>query len=278
MATSFRAAIGFCFLLFVVSTHAQSNYYDEVTIDIDKIDQYLDAAAKQYGFNGVALITQKEKVLVNKGYGWRDVKSKALHDPSSIFQIASLTKQFTAAIILKLQQEGKLFLSDSINKFIPGYLKGDKITIYHLLTHTSGIPEYTTTLSPIKLKLKKTMSKENIMNIFEDGPLECEPGTQFRYSSSNYFLLGIIIEKITDKPYEQVVRQTIFEPLEMTNSGFDFRNLSSPARATGYSVFYNGRQTEAADLDSTILYSAGGIYSTTTDLYKWIKAEPNKKY
>ncbi len=272
MIKSLTVVLRFCLLLHVIDTSAQSSYNDVVKINTEKIDQYLDSASKQFKFNGVAFIARKGELILNKGYGWKDVKSKTLHDSSSIFQIGSITKQFTAAVVLKLQEEGKLSVSDPINKFIPDYPNGDKITLFHLLTHTSGIDKYTKSFAPYKLIIKKTVRKKRILNTFEDEPLECEPGTQFRYSSSNYYLLGIIIEKVTGKSYEQVVRETIFTPLQMTHSGFDFRNLSSPFKATGYSVFYKGRQTEAADLDSTVLYSAGGIYSTAADLY------PHRRY
>jgi CubicO group peptidase (beta-lactamase class C family) len=257
--------------LLVTGTNAQSNR-DPVKINIEKIDQYLDSASKQFLFNGVALITEKGKIILNKGYGWKDVKSKMPHDSTSIFQIGSVTKQFTAAVILKLQEQGKLSVNDPIIKYFPNYPNGDKITLYHLLTNTSGIENYTHYLPPFKFLFKKTISQEKIIDIFKDKPLTAKPGTQFHYSSSGYYLLGIVIEKVTGKPYEQVVHENIFTPLHMTNSGFDFRGLSNSSKATGYSVFYKERQTKAWDLDSTVLFSAGAIYSTSGDLYKWIEA------
>lgn len=277
MVKSFTVVIRFCLLLLVTGANAQSNHSNAIKLNTGKIDQYLDVASQQFRFNGVALIAQKGEILLNKGYGWRDVKSKTLHDSSTIFQIGSVTKQFTSAVILKLQEQGILSVSDPVNKFIPGYPNGDKITLYHLLTHTSGIGGYTKSFKPFKFIIKKTVSKQRVLNTFEDEPLDFEPGTQFRYNSSNYYLLGIIIEKVTGKPYEQVVREAIFNPLQMTHSGFDFRNLSSPFKATGYSIFYKGRYSKAADLDSTVLYAAGGIYSTAGDLYKWIKAIPDQQ-
>jgi CubicO group peptidase (beta-lactamase class C family) len=272
MYQSFAATLSFCLLFFVTALMAQQNAGNDIRNNIEKIDHRFDSASREYRFNGVVFIAQKGKVLLNKGYGWRDVKSKTLLDSSTIFQIGSVTKQFTATIILKLQEEGKLSVHDPLSKFFPDYSGGDKITIYHLLTHTSGIPDYTKNISPFMFLVKKSISHQHILNIFKDKQLDCEPGTAFHYSSSNYYLLGLIIEKITGKPYEQVVHETIFNPLQMTHSGFDFRNLSSPFKATGYSVFYNGRQTEARDMDSTVTYAAGGIYSTVGDLYKWIKA------
>jgi CubicO group peptidase (beta-lactamase class C family) len=261
-----RAGAVFCLLLIMTDANAQTK------LNIEKIDQYFEIASAAFRFNGVALIARNGTIELNKGYGWKDVKSKTLHDSASIFQIGSITKQFTAAIILKLQEEGKLSVSDPLSKYLSDYPIGNKITLYHLLTHTSGIDDYTKHFKPFQFIIKKTVDKQKVINSFKNEPLAFEPGTQFQYSSSNYYLLGIIIEKITGRPYEQVVRESIFTPLQMTHCGFDFRNLSTPFKATGYSVFYNGRQTEAADMDSTVLYSAGGIYSTAGDLYKWIKA------
>ena len=155
MVKSFTAVIRFCLLLLVTGANAQSNYSNTIKLNTGKIDQYLDVASKQFRFNGVALIAQKGEVLLNKGYGWKDVKSKTLHNSSTIFQIGSVTKQFTAAVILKLQEQGILSVSDPVNKFIPGYPNGDKITLYHLLTHTSGIGEYTKSFKPFKFIIKK---------------------------------------------------------------------------------------------------------------------------
>jgi CubicO group peptidase (beta-lactamase class C family) len=253
------------------------NAYSQTKLNIEKIDQYLETATAAFKFNGVALIARNGTIELNKGYGWKDVKSKKIHDSASIFQIGSITKQFTGTIILKLQEEGKLSVSDSISKYLPDFPNGNKISLYHLLTHSSGIDEYTKHFKPFQFIIKKSVDKQRVINSFKNEPLAFIPGTQFQYSSSNYYLLGIIIEKITGKPYEQVVRQYIFSRLQMTHSGFDFRGLSDANKASGYSVFYKEKQSKAANLDSTILFAAGGIYSTATDLHKWIEAVDQQK-
>jgi len=263
----FGAGAVFCLLL-IMMTDANA----QTKLNIEKTDQYFETASAAFRFNGVVLIARNGTIELNKGYGWKDVKSKTLHDSASIFQIGSITKQFTAAIILMLQEEGKLSVSDPISKYLTDYPNGNKITLYHLLTHTSGIDDYTKHFKPFQFIIKKTVDKQKVINSFKNEPLAFEPGTQFQYSSSNYYLLGIIIEKITGRPYEQAVRESIFTPLQMTHCGFDFRSLSDSNKATGYSVFYKERQSKAVNLDSTILYAAGGIYSTAGDLYKWIKA------
>src|SRR5688572_19424940 len=164
MIKSLTVVLRFCLLLLVTGTNAQSNYSDAVKINTEKIDQYLDSASKQFRFNGVALIAQKGEVLLDKGYGWKDMKDKKTHDSASIFQIGSITKQFTAVIILKLQEQGKLSVSNPISKFIPDFPNGDKITLYHLLTHTSGIYDYIKNLAPYMFLIKKTVSQRRIVN------------------------------------------------------------------------------------------------------------------
>ena len=144
-----RVGAVFCLLLIMTDANAQTR------LNIEKIDQYLETASAAFRFNGVALIARNGTIELNKGYGWKDVKSKTLHDSASIFQIGSITKQFTAAIILKLQEEGKLSVSDPINKYLSDYPNGNKITLYHLLTHTSGIDDYTKHFKTFQFIIKK---------------------------------------------------------------------------------------------------------------------------
>lgn len=237
-----------------------------------RLDKYLQAACDNYRFNGTALVAQRGLILLNKGYGWKNFRNQNPNDSGSIFQIGSITKPFTSLIILKLQEQGMLSVSDPLNKYFPNYPNGDRITLQNLLTHTSGIYNYTRDIHPYHFILRKTMTKERILRIFRNKPLEFTPGTRFSYSNSGYFLLGMIVEKVTGKPYEQVVRENIFDPLHMKHSGFDFRNLRDPSKTTGYSLFGSNRKVESTTIDSTVLYSAGGIYSNTGDLYRWLKA------
>jgi CubicO group peptidase (beta-lactamase class C family) len=261
-----QAAFVVCLFLWGFSAKGQSG------IDTARIDRFLDSLSKAYAFNGVALLARDGEVLLEKGYGWRNIRDRTPHDAGSIFQTGSLTKAFTAAVILKLQEQGKLSVSDPLGKFLPGYPHGDQITLYHLLTHTSGLYDYTGSLAPYKFLIRKTVSRKRIVDIFRNKPLAFEPGSRFSYSSSGYYLLGMVIEQVCDKPYEQVVREMLFAPIGMSHSGFDFRGLKSSSRSTGYSVFYRDKQSVAFDMDSTVLYAAGGIYSTAGDLFKWVKA------
>ena len=238
----------------------------------DKLDALIDAYAKLYKFNGSALVAKNGVILLNKGYGYRNAADKTANNEQTIFQLGSITKQFTSAVILKLQEEKKLSVSDKLSKYFPGYPKGDSVTIEQLLTHTSGIYSYTNDPNFMANEVTKPANRERMMALFRDKPFDFSPGTGWNYSNSGYSLLGYIIEAVTKKPYEQAVRKYIFTPLGMTHSGFDFTHLQSKEKATGYFKLDDKETVAAPIVDSTVSYSAGAIYSTTGDLYLWHKA------
>ncbi|HEY5966516.1 MAG TPA: serine hydrolase [Chitinophagaceae bacterium] len=245
--------------------------------ETDKLDALINAYAKMYKFNGAALVAKNGVILLNKGYGYRNAGDKIANTEQTVFQLGSVTKQFTSAIILKLQQEKKLSVLDKLSKYFPGYPKGDSITIEHLLTHTSGIFNYTNDGNFMANEVAKSASREKIMALFKDRPLDFPPGTGWNYSNSGYSLLGYIIEDVTKTPYEQVVRKYIFTPLKMTHSGFDFTHLKINEKATGYFKLNDKEMVPSPIVDSTVAYSAGAIYSTTGDLYLWHKALQQNK-
>jgi CubicO group peptidase (beta-lactamase class C family) len=233
-----------------------------------KIDELLTAYSSQNKLNGAILVAQKGKVIYQKGFGFRNAEEKIPNDVNSIFQIGSITKQITSAVIMQLQQEGKLSVQDKLSKYFSGFANGDKITIENLLTHTSGIYNYTNDTVIMKNDVTKHYSQEQMLTLFRNYPSDFEPGTKWNYSNSAYSILGYIIEKVEKTPYEKVVRERIFQPLGMTNSGFDFANLSNPNKTKGY-FSLDPTLTPAPIVDSTIAYSAGAIYTTVGDLYKW---------
>ena len=153
---------------------------------------------------------------------------------NSIFQIGSITKQFTATVILKLQEENKLKVTDKLSQYFPDYPKGDSITIEQLLTHTSGIYSYTSDHVFMQHEVSKPADRQKMMALFKDKPLQFSPGTKWEYSNSAYSLLGYIIEDVAKMPYEQAVRKYIFSPVKMDHSGFDFTHLANINKATGY--------------------------------------------
>ena len=239
---------------------------------VDKLDALIDAYAKLYKFNGSALVAKNGVILLNKGYGYRNATDKVANNEQTIFQLGSVTKQFTSAVILKLQEEKKLSVSDKLSKYFPGYPKGDSITIEQLLTHTSGIYNYTNDGKFMANEVTKPANREMMMALFKDKPLDFSPGSSWSYSNSGYSLLGYIIEAVTKKSYEQAVRKYIFTPLKMTHSGFDFTHLKSNEKAIGYFKLNDKEKVEAPIVDSSVSFSAGAIYSTIGDLYLWHKA------
>jgi len=238
-----------------------------------KIDEYVNSAVSLGKFNGTILVAQKGEIILQKGYGWRDFANHTANDSNSVFQIGSLTKPFTAMVILKLQEEGKLSVSDRLNKFFPKQAGADEITIQNLLDHTSGLNNYTDVIGPEDSAIiSHPVSQHQVIDLFDKRPPSFKPGSKFEYCNSDYFLLGVIIEKLTGMPYEQAVRKLILAPLQMDQTGFDFINLRSASKTTGYLAPDTLKPEQAVLMDSTVTYAAGAIYSTTGDLYKWAKA------
>jgi CubicO group peptidase (beta-lactamase class C family) len=245
--------------------------------DVSKLEELMDTYTKQEKFNGTVLVAYKGKVLLEKGYGLRSVADSSKNDNNSIFQIGSITKQFTSTVILKLQEKKKLNIEDKLSKYFPDYPKGDSITIQQLLTHTSGIYSYTSDRDFMENEVTKPSNRQKMMALFKDKPLDFSPGTQWNYSNSGYSLLGYIIEDVAKMPYEQAVRQYIFNNAGMWHSGFDFTHLMSKNKAVGYFKLKKDENIPAPIVDSSVSYSAGAIYSTAGDLYKWFQAMQQNK-
>jgi CubicO group peptidase (beta-lactamase class C family) len=243
----------------------------------NKLDELINAYATLNQFNGSALVVMKGTVLLDKGYGYRNAGDKIMNDKNSIFQLGSITKQFTSAVILKLLQEKRLSLTDKLSKYFPEYPKGDSITIQQLLTHTSGIYNYTNDADFMKNEITVPATREKMMALFENKPLDFSPGTSWNYSNSGYLMLGYIIQEVTKMPYYEAVRKYVFIPLHMTQSGFDFTHLKDNNKTTGYFKLNGAESLPAPIVDSTVSFSAGSIYSTTGDLYLWHQALENDK-
>lgn len=254
-------------ILFIIFFLSQKAAYTQSISE--KLDTLLSTYAQQYKFNGSVLVAKKGKVLLEKGYGFKNATNKLPNEATTVFQIGSVTKQFTAALILKLQEQGKLKVTDKLSKYFPDYPKADSITLYNLLTHTSGIYNYTNDSRFMNSKAIKPQSRETMIALFKNKPLDFSPGTQYRYSNSGYMLLGYIVEDITRKPWEKVMRAFILSPLQMKQSGFDFAGLISKDKATGYFALDAKGNQPATTVDSTVAYSAGSLYASVGDLYKW---------
>jgi CubicO group peptidase (beta-lactamase class C family) len=237
-----------------------------------KLDELVTAYTQMEQFNGSVLVAQKGVILLQKGYGYKNAAKKEMNDATTVFQIGSITKQFTSAIILRLQEKKKLSIQDKLSKYFPDLPFADSVTIENLLSHTSGIFNYTNNGEFMKTEAVKPATREKILALFKDKPLEFTPGSKFNYSNSGYMLLGYIIEKVTGKPYEKVVHEMVFTPLHMNHSGFDFTNLYSPDKAVGYFALTKSANTPAPVVDSSASFAAGAIYTSVEDLYKWDRA------
>jgi CubicO group peptidase (beta-lactamase class C family) len=236
--------------------------------DTARMDQVIQPYVANHQFMGSVLVARDGQVIYSKGYGSADLEWDVPNSPGTKFRLGSVTKQFTAASILLLEERGKLTVSDPVKKYLPGAPAAwDKITIFHLLTHTSGIPNFTGFADYQKLEPFATTS-EQLVARFRDKPLDFEPGEKWQYSNSGYVLLGHVIEKITGDSYEKFVRENIFTPLGMKDSGYDSNSAVIPHRASGYVPGKNGFEN-AGFIHMSIPHGAGALYSTTEDLLKW---------
>ncbi|MGB7841664.1 MAG: serine hydrolase domain-containing protein, partial [Salinimicrobium sp.] len=186
-----------------------------------KIEELLNKYHDYGQFNGSVLVANEGEVIFADGYGMANMEYDIPNAPDTKHRLGSITKQFTAALILQLVEQGKLELDQPISKYLPDY-KGpaaNKVTIHHLLTHSSGIPSYTSFPGFFEETSRDPYSPEEFVKTFADSTLQFTPGEKFSYNNSGYFLLGYIIEKVTDKPYEQVLQENILAPLNMKNTG-----------------------------------------------------------
>jgi CubicO group peptidase (beta-lactamase class C family) len=236
-----------------------------------KVDAYMDASVKHQNFSGTILVARDGKALISKGYGLANREHNIANGPETKFRLGSITKQFTAMAILILEQRGKLKVDDPISKYIDDSPKAWKdITIHHLLTHTSGIPNFTSFPDYPKTMTMPSPPAESLKR-FKDKPLDFKPGEKFSYSNSGYIVLGLIVEKAAGKSYEAFVKEAIFDPVGMKDSGYEHPETILKNRAAGYERGANDVQN-AGYLDMTIPHAAGALYSTVGDMALWDRA------
>jgi len=231
--------------------------------------------AKEPG--AVALIVKEGKVLLKKGYGLASVESQTPLTPESILKIGSVTKQFTSTAILKLAQENKLTLKDDITKYFPG-LTDRKVTIENLLNHTSGIKSYTSLPQLMTPEKKKAgITPEEMLAVLKNETPDFSPGEGYLYNNSGYYLLGLIIEKVSGVKYEEYLAKNFFKPLGMKHTFMNDTQLPKNV-AIGYRV--NGPDAFEPDhyIHPSIPFSAGALYSTVDDLWKWNQAVFSYKF
>jgi len=259
----------FVFVCALLIAHNTSLAQDKAS----KIDELIQIYYDYGQFNGTALVAEGGKVIFNKGYGLADMEWNIPNKPDTKFRIGSITKQFTAMLILQLVEKGKIDLQGKLSDYLPYYRKdtGDRVTIHHLLTHTSGIPSYTGLPNFFEEISRDPYPVDEFIKTYCSGDLEFEPSSKFVYSNSGYFLLGAIVEKVSGERYEDALKAKILDPLGMKNTGYDHYEALIPHRASGYEKRAGGYEN-APYLDMSLPYAAGGLYSTVEDLYIWDQA------
>jgi CubicO group peptidase (beta-lactamase class C family) len=236
-----------------------------------RMDAALEAQAAGERFMGSVLVAKDGAVIFERSSGSANREWDVPNAPDTKFRIGSLTKQFTAAAILLLEERGKLKVEDLISPLIPSAPESWKpVTIHQLLNHTSGIPDFSN-LPGQRVRQRSPATPEQIVRTFRDLPLEFEAGEKFKYSNSGYILLAFIIERVSGKSYEAFLQENIFVPLAMKDSGYDSNTMLLPKRAAGY-LFGPGGLANAPYVDMHHPYGAGGLYSTTQDLLRWTTA------
>jgi len=235
---------------------------------VEKIDQICEQTYKSDEPGAAVIVVQNGKTIFRKGYGLANVELEVPIKPEMVFRIGSITKQFTAVCILMLMEEGKISLGDDITKFLPDYpTQGHKITVEHLLTHTSGIKSYTSMPEWFPL-WRKDLTLDELISIFKDQPMEFAPGDKWNYNNSGYVLLGAIIEKASGMTYEEFLNKRIFEPLGMKTACYDNTIRIIKGRVAGYQKGKNGYEN-AEYLSMSQPHAAGSLAMSVDDLLIW---------
>ena len=249
-------------ILLPVQAHAQ----DEQAVR--EIDELMSKAYPPNEPGAAVVVVKGGKTILRKGYGMADVELGVKVEPDMVFRLGSITKQFTAAAVLLLAEQGKLSLSDDMTKFLPDYpSKGRAVTIEHLLTHTSGVKSYTG-IPAWRAMWRKDVTVAELIDVFKNEPADFDPGTRWAYNNSGYILLGAIIEKVSGMTYEQFLQKNIFEPLGMTHTFYGSASRVIPRRVPGYTMSKEGLRN-AEYLSMTHPYAAGSLLSNVDDMALW---------
>lgn len=236
-----------------------------------KIDQIITTEFKDKdGPGGVFMVAKDGKSIYQKAFGKSNIELDVNMKSEDVFQLGSMTKQFTAVAILLLQEQGKLNTGDAISRYIPGYPGGNKITIHHLLTHTSGIKDFTK-MKTLRDIAQKEMSPKMMVDFFKNEPVDFLPGERFEYNNSGYVLLGYVIELVSGESYEDFIDKHIFQKAGMTHSRYASDRAIIKNRAYGY------QKKESGYINKTIInfsvpFSAGSLMSTLNDMLQWQNA------
>jgi CubicO group peptidase (beta-lactamase class C family) len=240
----------------------------------DRIDEVMRSYAAAEDFSGSVLVARGGRIVYQHAFGYANLEWKIPNDLQTKFEIGSMTKQFTALLVLQFVNEGRIKLDGHVADYLPYYRKdtGNRITVRQLLSHTSGIPNFIS--APGFLDGPASRTTYNVKDFarkYCSGDLEFEPGARFHYSNSGYFLLGAVLEQVSGISYEQLLKDRIFRPVGMNDSGYAHSETIIPHRASGYQRSSNGLQN-ARFYDMSIPFAAGALYTTVGDLFLWDQA------
>ena len=239
--------------------------------ELARIRSVASSFSREGVFSGSVLVARNTRPILRESFGQADAEFDTPNNAETRFRIASVTKQFTAAAILLLQERGKLSLTDRVAKYLPEAPSSwDHITIYNLLTHTSGLPNINAFPNYSDIRTHR-LTPEQLIALFRSKPLEYAPGSKYSYGNSDYIVLGRLIERISGQSYGEFLRKNLFEPIHMTSTGVDDELAIVPRHARGYVLTVNGIR-HADFVSMTVPFSAGNLYSTTGDLLKWENA------
>jgi len=271
---SISAVIVFIFVLYLLGCSTDNSSRDKAS----KIDELMTTVYENGQFNGSVLVAENGKVIYNKGFGFANMAWNIPNKSNTKHRIGSITKQFTSMLIMQLVDEGKIDLDGKLSDYLPDYRRdtGEKITIHHLLTHTSGIPSYTGIRGFWSDSTRNHYQIDYMVKNFHSGDLEFEPGLKFNYNNTGYYLLAVIIEKVTGKSFEENLQERILRPLQMNNSGIDRNEEILKNRAAGYTKHLTGMVNSSYIYMPNVL-GAGNMYSTVEDLYLWDRALYSEK-
>jgi len=243
---------------------------------LDELDVFIEKQVAADKFSGCVLIAQREKLIFKKAYGFASKRFKVSNQTDTKFNLGSINKVFTKVAILQLAERQKLSLGDYISEHLPAYPSSvaNKVTINHLLTHTSGMGNYFN--DKFEASKDKLRTVDDFMNLFLNDPLSFEPGEKMQYSNAGYVVLGKIIESISGQDYYEYVRQHIYKPAGMTDSDHYETDLPVPNVAIGYTSLYDEHDRRIKDSwrENTFIIGlkgspAGGGYSTVDDMLKF---------
>lgn len=255
--------------LLLLSCNEENSRLESTNLQ-SKIDSYLQAHIKNNKFNGSILIAKADTILFNKSFAYANKEYRILNSDSTKYLIGSITKPFTAAAILNLEKDGKIDLNDKLSKYFPDFPKSDSVTIYQLLTHTSGITDYHY-FSDWKADSKRDLTPYYTMDRVKEMPYIFNPGEKFSYTNTGYILLGLIIEKITNQTFSKYIKSSILDKLNLNNSGVIDNYSIINNLANGYNTTY--KESHKADyLNYYQPFSSGNMYSTVQDLWNFSQA------